>query len=197
MTTRFSGHYRTLNEVFSPLFVMLGLDQHGVVANVAEEDWVPVFVHTSEWAHQRLDRISRTCGRLTKYTVTGLTMTAFSMKHTKRDRNSMEDWYPRNRLMWSSYRLGGYDLKLGGSSHVFGGHEAKLDMRYPFERIVPFHMLFLRGRRLIALGIKNHCRKNPPFWVDAVWIVMRPLMAKRVVDKFDIIHPATKEHDRE
>jgi CRAL/TRIO domain len=125
-----------------------GLDQHGVVANVAEEDWVPVFVHISEWAHQWLDRISRTSGRLTKNTrlvdLAGMTMRAFSMKNTKRDSkvmNMMEDCYPQ--LLKSIYVV------------------------------------------------------NPPLWVDAVWTVMRPLMAKRVVEKFDIIHPSTNEHDRE
>jgi hypothetical protein len=45
-----------------------GLDQHSLVANGDEEDWLPVFVYLSEWVHQWLDRISRTSGRLTKNT---------------------------------------------------------------------------------------------------------------------------------
>jgi CRAL/TRIO domain len=38
---------------------------------------------------------------------------------------------------------------------------------------------------------------NPPFWADAVWTIVRPLIAKRVLEKFDIIHPATKKPHRE
>jgi CRAL/TRIO domain len=125
-----------------------GVDQHGLVANVAESDWLPVFLYLSEWAHQWLDRISRTTGRLTKNTrlvdLAGMHMATFSMKNAKRDSkviNAMEDCYPQ-----------------------------LLKMIYVV---------------------------NPPFMFDAVWALLRPLAPKRVLEKFDIIHPATKERDRE
>jgi hypothetical protein len=52
--------------------------------------------------------------------------------------------------------LGRDDLKLGRAAHVFGRHEAKLNVRYPLEGVVPFHVQFVRGRRLIALFFLDH-----------------------------------------
>lgn len=124
-----------------------GMNQHGLVANVDQEDWLPTFVYITEWAHQWLDRISRTTGRLTKNTrlidLAGMQVMDFNLKVAQRDSkvmNSMEDCYPQ--LLKSLFVV------------------------------------------------------NPPIWADALWTLMRPLMAKRVVEKFDIIHPAKNEKDR-
>jgi len=41
-------------------------DQHGLVKNISEEDWLLVLIYISEWSFQWLDYVTRTTGRLTK-----------------------------------------------------------------------------------------------------------------------------------
>jgi CRAL/TRIO domain len=43
-----------------------GIDLHGLVQNVPQEDWLPTFLYFNERAYQWLDYITRTTGRLTK-----------------------------------------------------------------------------------------------------------------------------------
>jgi hypothetical protein len=68
--------------------------------------------------------------------------------------------HPQPRIQAARFRgsaardcieLGRNDLKLGRAAHVFGRHEAKLNVRHPLQGAVPFHVQFVRGRRLIAL----------------------------------------------
>jgi hypothetical protein len=84
------------------------LDQHSVVKHVAPEDWLPIFMYCSEWAHQWTDCISRTTGRLTKNVrlidLSGMRVSDFNLTNSRRDGATMglmEDCYPQ--LLQSIY----------------------------------------------------------------------------------------------
>ena len=79
-----------------------GVDQHELVKNVPETDWLPSFMFFSEWAHQWQDRITRETGRMTKSArfIDGseLKITGLNAELSKRDGNTMgimEDCYPQ------------------------------------------------------------------------------------------------------
>ena len=79
-----------------------GVSQHEMVKNVAEEHWLPCFMHFSEWAHQWQDCITRRTGRLTKSVRfidgTELKITGLNAELSKRDGKTMgimEDCYPQ------------------------------------------------------------------------------------------------------
>lgn len=68
---------------------MAGLDQHGIVENVAEEDWLPTFTYVNEWSFQWCDYATRTTGRLTKLVrivdVSGSSFSAWNKECSRRD----------------------------------------------------------------------------------------------------------------
>ena len=68
---------------------MAGLDQHGVVENVAEEDWLPTFAYINEWSFQWCDYVTRTTGRLTKLIriadCSGTTLSHINKECSRRD----------------------------------------------------------------------------------------------------------------
>ena len=79
-----------------------GVNQHELVKNVPEEDWLPSFMHYSEWAYQWQDRITRTTGRLTKSVrfidASEMKISGLNSELSKRDGNTMgimEDCYPQ------------------------------------------------------------------------------------------------------
>jgi CRAL/TRIO domain len=79
-----------------------GFDQHELVKNVDEKDWLPCFLHFSEWTFQWQDYITRTTGRLTKsiriIDASGLKMDESSGECSRRDgkvMGVMEDCYPQ------------------------------------------------------------------------------------------------------
>lgn len=81
---------------------MAAIDQHNLVANVDEADWLEVFTLVSEFTHQWCDYLTRTTGRLTKnvriVTLEGLHLSKISNEMNRRDgktMGSMEDCYPQ------------------------------------------------------------------------------------------------------
>ena len=83
-------------------FNLGGCDQHALVKNVDEKDWLPCFMHFSEWTFQWQDYITRTRGRLTKSIrladFSGVTMSGMSNECARRDGKAMgvmEDCYPQ------------------------------------------------------------------------------------------------------
>ena len=79
-----------------------GLDQHGLVKNLDEKDWLPAYLHLSEWTHQWLDYTTRVTGRLTKSVrlidCAEVKLSGISQECTKRDGaalGAMEDFYPQ------------------------------------------------------------------------------------------------------
>jgi hypothetical protein len=85
-----------------------GSDQNALAQNVAEEDWLPVYMYNTEWAHQWLDRITRMTGRLTKNVrfvdLSGMQFSHIKSEVTRRDSRVMtimEDCYPQ--LLQSIY----------------------------------------------------------------------------------------------
>jgi hypothetical protein len=85
-----------------------GSNHKALLQNVPEEDWLPVYMHNTEWAHQWLDRVTRMTGRLTKNVrlvdLTGMQFSAMSPEVNRRDSRVlavMEDCYPQ--LLQSIY----------------------------------------------------------------------------------------------
>ena len=79
-----------------------GMNQHELVKNVPESDWLPSFMHFSEWTYQWQDRITRTTGRLTKSVrfidASEVKLSGLNSELSKRDGNTMgimEDCYPQ------------------------------------------------------------------------------------------------------
>jgi CRAL/TRIO domain len=84
------------------IYNLAGIDQPGLVANVDESDWLPVFRYLSEWTFQWLDFITRTTGRLTKVVrivdAAGISLARLRPEVFKRDCRAMgvmEDCYPQ------------------------------------------------------------------------------------------------------
>jgi CRAL/TRIO domain len=84
------------------IICLAGFDQHGLVKNVDESDWLPIFMFSSEWTHQWLDYITRTTGRLTKsiriVDMAGVTLLGLNSENSRREGNAMgvmEDCYPQ------------------------------------------------------------------------------------------------------
>jgi CRAL/TRIO domain len=84
-------------------FINLGsMDQHELVKNVDNSDWLPCFMFFSEWAYQWIDYVSRTTGRFTKSIrfadASELKMSGLNKELTRRDgeaMGTMEDYYPQ------------------------------------------------------------------------------------------------------
>lgn len=83
-------------------FNLGGFDQHELVKNVEEKDWLPCFLHFSEWTFQWQDYITRTTGRLTKsirlIDFGSMKMSEISNECSRRDgkvMGIMEDCYPQ------------------------------------------------------------------------------------------------------
>jgi CRAL/TRIO domain len=81
---------------------LAGIDQHGLVYNLGEEDWLPSFIYVAEWTHQWVDYLSRTSGRLTAsvriVNVAGMSRKGLSWECQRRDGKAMkvtEDCYPQ------------------------------------------------------------------------------------------------------
>lgn len=81
---------------------MASVDDHALVKNLDESDWLPVFAYFSEWTHQWLDYITRTTGRLTKNVrlanMTGVKLSGVSPESGRRMGKAMEvmeDCYPQ------------------------------------------------------------------------------------------------------
>ena len=79
-----------------------GIDQHALVKNVDEKDWLASFLHLSEWTFQWLDYVTRVTGRLTKsirlFDIAEVKFSGFSRECNRRDGNTMaamEDVYPQ------------------------------------------------------------------------------------------------------
>ena len=79
-----------------------GMDTNGLAKNVPEEDWLPIFIYSSEWAFQWQDYITRTTGRLTKsiriIDVSQVSIHNTNSENTRREGNVMgimEDCYPQ------------------------------------------------------------------------------------------------------
>ena len=91
------------------LFIDIGgVNQHGLVSNVKESDWLPSYLHYNEMAFQWLDYITRRTGRLTKLIriIDGrnIQLPAFNIECSRRDGVVMkltEDCYPQ--LLASMY----------------------------------------------------------------------------------------------
>lgn len=69
---------------------------------ISKESWDYAFIYCSEWAHQRLDYVTRTTGRLTKsirlIDMAGVGLKHMNRKDAKRDGDvmgQMEDCYPQ------------------------------------------------------------------------------------------------------
>mmetsp|Transcript_29147 Transcript_29147/g.48178 ORF Transcript_29147/g.48178 Transcript_29147/m.48178 type:complete len:307 (-) Transcript_29147:92-1012(-) len=78
------------------------IDQHKLVAEVNEADWLPAFSYMSEYNHQWLDYVTRTTGRLTKSIriadLQGISLSGVCLENQKRDGKAMgvmEDCYPQ------------------------------------------------------------------------------------------------------
>jgi CRAL/TRIO domain len=83
-------------------FNLGGFDQHELVKNVDEKDWLPCFLHFSEWTFQWQDCITRTTGRLTKsirlVDFSGAKLLGFSNECARRDGKVLaviKDCYPQ------------------------------------------------------------------------------------------------------
>ena len=79
-----------------------GVDHRALAEHVDESDWLPSFLHISEWTHQWLDFVTRTTGRLTKsprlVDAAGITLAATNKEISRRDgkaMGTMEDCYPQ------------------------------------------------------------------------------------------------------
>jgi CRAL/TRIO domain len=79
-----------------------GFDQHALVQNVDEKDWLPCFLYLTEWSHQWLDYVTRTTGRLTKtiriFDFSGAKISGINPELSRRDGKAMgvmEDCYPQ------------------------------------------------------------------------------------------------------
>jgi CRAL/TRIO domain len=79
-----------------------GMDQHALVKNVEEKDWLPSFLHLSEWTFQWLDYVTRVTGRLTKsirlIDAAQVKLSGISRECNRRDGDAMgvmEDIYPQ------------------------------------------------------------------------------------------------------
>jgi hypothetical protein len=79
-----------------------GIDQHALVKNLDEKDWLPSFLYFSEWSFQWLDYVTRVTGRLTKSVrlidLQEVKLSAISTEGNKRDGAAMgvmEDVYPQ------------------------------------------------------------------------------------------------------
>eukprot|EP00545_Synedropsis_sp_CCMP1620_P007905 CAMPEP_0119011352 /NCGR_PEP_ID=MMETSP1176-20130426/5615_1 /TAXON_ID=265551 /ORGANISM="Synedropsis recta cf, Strain CCMP1620" /LENGTH=229 /DNA_ID=CAMNT_0006964163 /DNA_START=129 /DNA_END=815 /DNA_ORIENTATION=+ len=81
---------------------LAGIKQHDLVENLTREEWLPVYLHFTEWSFQWLDYITRTTGRLTKLLrlidLKGLKMSMLNIENISRDgkaMGAMEDCYPQ------------------------------------------------------------------------------------------------------
>mmetsp|Transcript_10837 Transcript_10837/g.18331 ORF Transcript_10837/g.18331 Transcript_10837/m.18331 type:complete len:307 (-) Transcript_10837:36-956(-) len=78
------------------------INQHKLVEEFPEDQWLPSFLYLVEWCHQCLDYVTRTTGRLTKsmriIDLDGLSFKAINSENLKRDGKAMgvtEDCYPQ------------------------------------------------------------------------------------------------------
>lgn len=79
-----------------------GINQHKLVETFPEEEWLPAFLYTAEWAFQWIDYITRTTGRLTKQLrlldLKNFRLSSLNRENVKRDGKAMgitEDAYPQ------------------------------------------------------------------------------------------------------
>ncbi|CAB9509061.1 expressed unknown protein [Seminavis robusta] len=79
------------------------MDHHKLVAEMSEDYWLDIYLYISEWAHQWLDYVTRTTGRLTKsiriVDGSGLSIRMFNRECSMRDGRAMalmEDCYPQS-----------------------------------------------------------------------------------------------------
>jgi CRAL/TRIO domain len=79
-----------------------GVDQHALVKNVPERDWLQCILYYSEWTHQWQDYITRSTGRLTKsirfIDLSELKISGFNFELGRRDGaviRTLEDCYPQ------------------------------------------------------------------------------------------------------
>jgi hypothetical protein len=79
-----------------------GVDQHSLVSNVDESDWLPSYLHFTEQAFQWLDYITRTTGRLTKsiriIDASNIKLNSLNIELSRRDgkvMNLAQDCYPQ------------------------------------------------------------------------------------------------------
>jgi hypothetical protein len=84
------------------IICVAGVNQHELVQNLDEKDWLPCFLHFSEWSHQWSDYVTRTTGRLTKsiriVDASDVTLHGFSSENSRREGKAMgvmEDCYPQ------------------------------------------------------------------------------------------------------
>lgn len=125
-----------------------GIDTHGLVKNVNEEDWLLCFLYYSEWTFQWQDYISRTTGRLTKsirlIDLSDISLNMISTDNAKREgkiMGMMEDCYPQ--LLQSLYVC-----------------NAPIWIQVPWRMIRPLLPKRVAGKFDFINPIKNHIERQ-------------------------------------